>query len=338
MTQVLELPTLTTARQTVLPALRSAADRLSPEIRHIVGYHQGWLDHRGADTDAGAGKALRPALALLGAKAGPSPERGIAAAVAVELIHDFSLLHDDVMDGDTERRHRPAAWTVFGTSAAILGGDALLALALEVLLEAESEAGPAAARELAVTVRHLIDGQSSDLDFEQRRDVSPIEYLVMAGGKTAALLSAAPALGALLAGATEKAVAALADFGAHLGLAFQLVDDILGIWGKRDVLGKPVLADLRARKKSAPVVAALQAGGTAGRRLAELYYSPASLADDDLLVVAGLIEAAGGRRWATREAARQLACAIDALDEASLPADVRAELLATARFVTERNR
>src|ERR1700751_1837066 len=121
-----------TARDYVSPAMVAAVDRLSPDIREVAAYHLGLPGSSGQPTGApgGAGKALRPALALLSARAADAaPERAVPAAVAVELVHNFSLLHDDIMDGDPERRHRPTAWTVYGPGAAILAGDAMLALA-----------------------------------------------------------------------------------------------------------------------------------------------------------------------------------------------------------------
>ena len=127
-----------TARDLVGPAIAAAVARLSPDVRAVAAYHLGLADADGTPSAAvPAGKALRPALALLSARAaGASPrERGVPAAAAVELVHNFSLLHDDIMDGDTERRHRPTAWTVFGVGAAILAGDAMLALAQDILLE-----------------------------------------------------------------------------------------------------------------------------------------------------------------------------------------------------------
>ena len=119
-----------TARDLVGPAIAAATGRLSPDVRVVAAYHLGLIDAEGQPESrkGTAGKALRPALALLSARAaGGAPERGVPAAAAVEFVHNFSLLHDDIMDGDTERRHRPTAWTVFGIGAAILAGDALLA-------------------------------------------------------------------------------------------------------------------------------------------------------------------------------------------------------------------
>ena len=138
---------VTLARDLVGPAIEAAIGRLTPDVRKVTAYHFGFADAEGHPTEGGSGKALRPALALLSARAaGAPPERGVTAAVAVELVHNWSLLHDDIMDGDTERRHRPTAWTVFGVGAAILAGDALLALAQDLLLEDGSAQGPWAAR------------------------------------------------------------------------------------------------------------------------------------------------------------------------------------------------
>ena len=235
--------------------------------------------------EGSGGKALRPALALLSARAaGAPPERGVTAAVAVELVHNFSLLHDDIMDNDTERRHRPTAWTVFGVGAAILAGDALLALAQDMLLEDSNPQGAWAARCLSAAVQRLIGGQGSDLAFEKRDNVTLAECLDMAGDKTAALMACACSIGAVHLGAPPTLAMALAGFGAHVGLAFQLTDDLLGIWGAPEVTGKPVRADLRARKKSLPVVAALTSETRQGRELGELLARDGDLSEEELIL------------------------------------------------------
>ena len=207
----------------------------------------------------------------------------MTAAVAVELVHNFSLLHDDIMDNDTERRHRPTAWTVFGVGAAILAGDALLALAQDMLLEDGHPQGAWAARCLSAAVQRLIGGQGSDLAFEKREDVTLAECLDMAGDKTAALMACACSIGAVHLGAPPALAMGLAGFGAHVGLAFQLTDDLLGIWGAPEVTGKPVRADLRARKKSLPVVAALTSGTPAAGELRVLLGDPEPLSEGDLV-------------------------------------------------------
>jgi geranylgeranyl diphosphate synthase, type I len=285
----------------------------------------------------GAGKALRPALTLLSARAASaSPERGVPAAVAVELVHNFSLLHDDIMDGDTERRHRPTAWTVYGIGAAILAGDAMLALAQDILLEDTAPQGMWAARALSAAVQRLIAGQGADLAFEQRGDVSLPECLTMAGDKTAALMACACSIGAIHVGAAPQLAMGLAAFGAHAGLAFQLTDDLLGIWGSPEVTGKPVRSDLRARKKSLPVVAALSAGTAEARELAGLLAREEALSEDDLALAARLVEAAGGKTWTETEAGTQLAAALNCLADTDMPGEVRAELAGIAEFITAR--
>jgi len=325
------------ARDLVGPATEAAINRLSPGVRRVAAYHYGLADADGNPVRVGSGKALRPALALLSARAaGVAAERGVTAAVAVELVHNFSLLHDDIMDGDTERRHRPTAWTVFGVGAAILAGDALLALANELVLEDIAPGGPWAARCLSTAVQRLITGQSEDLAFESRGDVTLPECIEMAGDKTAALMACACTIGAVHVGASPELAMGLAEFGGHVGLAFQLTDDLLGIWGATEVTGKPVMADLRARKKSLPVVAALTSGTPEAVELKALLAREDELSEGDLTRAADLIVAAGGKAWAEKEADDRLAAAAASLDGIGVPADVRAEFIAIAEFITAR--
>jgi geranylgeranyl diphosphate synthase type I len=341
-----------TARDLVGPAMTAAMARLSPEVRTVAAYHLGLAGLNGhtagggrapgakpasSGKPAGSGKALRPALALLSARAAlAAPERGVPAAVAVELVHNFSLLHDDIMDGDTERRHRPTAWTVYGVGAAILAGDAMLALAQDILLEDKAPQSLWAARCLSAAVQRLIAGQGADLAFERRDDVTLAECQEMAGDKTAALMACACSIGAIHVGAPPAVAMGLAGFGAHAGLAFQLTDDLLGIWGSPAVTGKPVRSDLRARKKSLPVVAALQAGTSAAEQLSALLRREDQLSEEDLAHAAGLVEEAGGKQWTENEGAAQLAAAHRCLEQTPMPDDVRAEFAGIAEFITAR--
>ncbi|SEC01211.1 geranylgeranyl diphosphate synthase, type I [Amycolatopsis tolypomycina] len=318
------------SKSLVDPALRAAAQRLPDATRRVAAYHFGWQDAHGRAAVADGGKALRPALVLLCAEAaGGAGADAVPAAVAVELVHNFSLLHDDVMDGDTTRRHRATAWTVFGTGPAILAGDALLSLAFEVL----APSGAANARLLSAATLALLEGQAADLDFEQRDDVTPGECVRMAEGKTAALLGAACALGAAVGPAGDDRFGA---FGRAVGLAFQHVDDLLGIWGDPAVTGKPVYSDLQNRKKSLPVVTALCSGTTAGADLAALYARREPLAETELAHAATLVEAAGGRQWSQAQAEALLAKALRELTAAAPPSRATAELASLARLITTR--
>jgi len=326
-------PVFAQVRDTVVPRLRAAVDRLPASMRDVVGYHFGWCDELGRPGGGRSGKLIRPALTLLAAQAvGAEQDRAVDAAVAVELVHNSVLLHDDVMDGALTRRARQTVWWQFGMPAAILAGDALLPLAIEVI--APDTGG---VYTLCEAVRELVHGQSLDIAFEQREDVTRAECLAMAGGKTATLLRCACELGAVHGGAAPGRVQALKRFGWHLGVAFQLVDDLLGIWGDPLMTGKPALADLRAGKKSAPVVAALTSDGECGRRLAELYLRPELPTEPELVTVAALIEEAGGRAWTRSEADRQVTLALAALAAADPEPAAHEALVDLAHLVVDRD-
>ncbi|MEV4508371.1 family 2 encapsulin nanocompartment cargo protein polyprenyl transferase [Dactylosporangium sp. NPDC049525] len=333
---------LADSRDLLTPALRTAVDTLPTSMRHIAGYHFGWWDEHGLAVAADPGKALRPALVLLGASAvGGTAADALPGAVAVELVHNFSLLHDDVMDGDATRRHRPTAWSVFGTSAAILAGDALLALAMDTLVGSGHPAATRATGMLGAAVQRLLEGQSADLDFERRTDVGVEECLSMAQAKTGALLGSACAIGALLGGGRPAQVLRLAQFGEDLGLAFQFADDLLGIWGDPATTGKPVHSDLRSRKKSLPVVAALTSATPAALELATFYTGAGAgdaLPEAQVARAAVLVEAAGARLWSQAQADALLTRALDALAAADADPRAEAELAELARFATRRDR
>ncbi|WP_405592979.1 polyprenyl synthetase family protein [Streptomyces sp. NBC_01092] len=332
-------------RTLTTPVLRAAVDRLAPPMDTVSAYHFGWIDADGRPTAGDGGKAVRPALALLSAEVtGAAPEVGIPGAVAVELVHNFSLLHDDLMDGDEQRRHRDTVWKVHGPAQAILVGDAMFALANEVLLELGTVAAGRATRRLATATRALIDGQAQDISYEHRDRVSVEECLEMEGNKTGALIASASSIGAVLADADDHTADTLEKYGYHLGLAFQAVDDLLGIWGDPVSTGKQTWSDLRQRKKSLPVVAALAAGGSASERLGEILAADAKSSDfenfseEEFAARAALIEEAGGREWTAGEARRQHAVAVEALDAVDMPDRVRAQFTALADFVVVRKR
>ncbi|GAA3715453.1 polyprenyl synthetase family protein [Streptomyces tremellae] len=336
---------LARGRSLATPVLRAAVDRLAPPMDTVSAYHFGWIDAAGNPAAGDGGKAVRPALALLSAEAaGAAPEEGVPGAVAVELVHNFSLLHDDLMDGDEQRRHRDTVWKVHGPAQAILVGDALFALANEILLELGSVEAGRATRRLTSATRKLIDGQAQDISFEHRERVTVEECLRMEGNKTGALLACASSIGAVLGGADDRTADLLESYGHHLGLAFQAVDDLLGIWGDPDSTGKQTWSDLRQRKKSLPVVAALAADNAASRRLGELLAADAksndfeTFSEEEFATRAALIEEAGGREWTSQEARRQHSVAVEALTGVDMPEEVRARFVALADFVVVRER
>ncbi|MEW5825602.1 MAG: polyprenyl synthetase family protein [Candidatus Bipolaricaulota bacterium] len=229
-------------------------------------------DHLGLDGRAeGTGKLVRSSLVLFTIEAlGGRRDEALPAAVALELIHGFSLVHDDIQDRDETRRGRPTLWSQYGVAQAINAGDLLHALAAR---EA-ARAGAEAALILAAATGRMIEGQSLDLQLEARRGAAR-DVLQMIDGKTGALLSCALELPASLVGAAPKTREALAAAGIALGRAFQIRDDLLGVWGDGAALGKPVGSDVRRRKTSyAAAVAFERASGALAEQLATIYSSP----------------------------------------------------------------
>ncbi|MFI9235073.1 polyprenyl synthetase family protein [Streptomyces sp. NPDC053079] len=329
-------------RELVEPALREAVRSLHPWPRLMASFSLGWCDAEGTPGAFAGGKGLRQALAVVGAEAAGAPVgAGVAGAVAVELVHTFSLVHDDIMDGDERRRHGASAWKAFGTGPAVLAGDALFALAVETLAAADGGQSAAALRYLAGALRELVAGQADDLLFEARPWTGPEavglkEYEAMAAGKTGSLLGCALALGPVLGGASPLVVDALARAGRHLGAAFQAVDDLLGIWGDPGATGKPVHGDLLRGKKTLPVLAALAADSPAGRRLADLLGPAVPLDAAGARRAAGLVERAGGRDAALAQARRHAAAARECLYGVPLAPRATDELLALTGFLVER--
>jgi geranylgeranyl diphosphate synthase type I len=325
-------------RDIVQPALQAAVSTMADErMRTIASYQLGWCDAEGRPTESG-GKAIRPALAILSAEAVlGTPDCGIPGAVAVELVHNFSLLHDDVMDRDLTRRHRATGWVVFGEGDAILAGNAMLTLAVQVLLATGIE-GRRSLPHLMNATQLLISGQSRDLYLEGREAVTVDEVLEMEAGKTAALLACAASIGALAAGAPERIVEGLEEFGHEMGMAFQLVDDVLGVVGDPSRTGKSSSSDVRAGKRSAPIVAALTSDTAAGRRLAELFAGGPPEDDDAVALATSLIVEAGGLDWAGKEADARLNKALDRIAGLGLAEPAATGLADIANFIVARDR
>jgi geranylgeranyl diphosphate synthase type I len=355
---------LARVRRVVAPAMAEAVARLAPEIRRLAAYHLGWTDADGTPVTSPGGKGIRPALAVLAAEAAwADPEVGVPGGVAVELVHNFSLIHDDIIDADTERHHRPTVWSLYGVGPAIVAGDALQILAHQVLLESPSGRGPEGSTALAAATAAMIAGQADDIAFETRRDVTVEQCMAMCAAKTGALLGCAASIGAILAGAPAATVGALRDYGRHLGLAFQAVDDLLGIWGDPSRTGKPAGSDLRQRKKSMPVVSALAAGGAEADELRALILGSGPVEDpasngstgkpaagktgptggalppldaDQVRRATYLVEACGGREWTAVRAKANLDAALGALERVRLSAVPHRDLADIAVYVVER--
>ncbi|MFH8988611.1 polyprenyl synthetase family protein [Streptomyces sp. NPDC017940] len=336
---------LAAARLRVDLELRAAVDSLPGWLRRTALHHFGREGADGTPAAGNAGKAARSALVLTAVRAlGGDPLTAVGAAAAVELTHNSTLLHDtplydDVRDRDVTRRNRPAVWTAFGDADASLAGDALGRLAQRLLAEDPHPGAPAAAARLAACAVELRAGQRADRALEGRalEDVSLEECLGTAEAKTGALLGCACAIGAVYAGAGADTVAALDGFGRQAGLAFQLIDDVIGIWGDPARTGTPARSDLAVRGMSLPVLAALASGTFEGAALAGLYGRGREAFAGDPERVAQVVERAGGRDWAQSHAADRMSRALGELARA-VPDPVRADgLLALTEYVTRRS-
>lgn len=283
----------------------------------MLNYHLGFANADGSPAQVNAGKRIRPVLALLSCEAcGGAWEHALPAAAAVELLHNFSLIHDDIEDRDELRRGRPTLWRQWGEAQAINSGDAMFAMA-HIALQRTTERGVPAERvvralrafdEMCV---HLTIGQHLDLSYETRTDVSAAEYMTMIEGKTAALTAASCEIGAIVAGASDTQINALHDFGKWIGMSFQLQDDVLGIWGDPDKTGKQD-SDLAHNKKTLPILFAAERDP----RIRERYFSSSKLNNGDLNAIREMIEAAGGRAHAEQAAESAYAHALESLDSA----------------------
>lgn len=267
----------------------------------MVRYHLGWVDAQGHTMMQQGGKFLRPTLCLSSClAAGGETDKAIPSAVSVELVHNFSLIHDDVQDVSDYRRHQLSVWKVWGVAQAITAGDAMYALAhLEILKlsrQGLSATGTLASSEvLGQTCRSLCEGQYMDVRFEDMQDVSVDAYLQMISDKTAALMGASTRLGAIAATEDESTIARLTSFGHHLGMAFQVHDDILGIWHSLDQTGKSQLSDLLRRKKTLPVIIGMTDANAYVRRALSRLYAKPEITMADAEEIAHLLESCGAR-------------------------------------------
>ncbi len=304
-------------------------------FQEMLTYHMGWTGE-GAGPEA-TGKRIRPLIVLLATAAtGGKWEHALPAAAAVELVHNFSLVHDDIQDNSEKRRGRTTVWKIWGAPMAINVGDALFVISNQAMLDLarnySAEIVMKAAGILHNTCLDLTRGQFLDMSYEGRRDLNVEDYWPMVSGKTAALISACTRLGALLGGADESTQEAYRDFGHYLGLAFQVQDDILGIWGNEAVTGKSAAGDLVEGKNSMPVLVGLGKKG----KFAE-HWAKGPIKPEEVQEVAGLLASEGGYD-ASHDAARQMTdMALNSLREADPQGDAGEALFELTNKLLKRN-
>jgi geranylgeranyl diphosphate synthase type I len=336
---------LNSSRIPIQDAMRS----FFPEYEDRVGqfyamqqYHLGWRNEQLEPAYAETGKLLRPYFVLLASRiAGGSVEQTMPLAAAIQLIHDFTLIHDDIEDQSDTRRGRQTVWKLWGVAQGINTGDGMLIiahLALTRLVEVgiSAEIALEVIKQFDQAILTVCEGQFLDLNNEGNLATTEADYLAMIQRKTAALIAASCSLGAKVGGANDRVIQAFSDFGLNLGLAFQIQDDVLGIWGDPETTGKPAAADLYRHKLSLPIIYALQHAGKR-QRLAELY-SRSYASDEDVAEMLDILAESGAREYIEQMALAYHEQAIAALDSIEpLDAQAHVELRAIAMSLLGRN-
>lgn len=319
---------------------RLDAPRTKP-FHEMLSYHMGWTGE-GAGPEA-TGKRIRPLLLLLSCLASSGAagkdetwQSALPAAAAVELVHNFSLVHDDIQDNSDKRRGRPTTWVKWGMPMAINVGDALFVMSNQAIIDLKenypAETVVRAAEILHNTCLELTRGQFLDMSYEERSDLTVDDYWPMIAGKTAALLSACCHIGALLGGADDSGQEAYRSFGHYLGLAFQVQDDILGIWGDEALTGKSAASDLIERKNSLPVLAGLGANGRFAAR-----WKQGPIGHNEVREVARFLASEGGYETATDAAQQMTDLALMSLREADPQGDAGEALFELSDRLLKRN-
>jgi geranylgeranyl diphosphate synthase type I len=327
---------------TMLPAIETELQRQvsrldEPRTRpfyDMLTYHMGWTGE-GAGPEA-TGKRIRPLILLL-TVASCSMEwlRAVPAAAAVELVHNFSLVHDDIQDNSDKRRGRPTTWKIWGAPMAINVGDSLFVLSNQAMMDLAghfpTEAILKAATVLHNTCLDLTRGQFLDMSYEERNDLSVEDYWPMIAGKTASLLSACCHIGSILGGVDESKQDAYRSFGHAVGLAFQVQDDILGIWGDEAITGKSAASDLLEGKKSLPVLHGLSQGGKFAER-----WNKGPIQPDEVEGMAQLLANEGSYEYTHGMSRQMTTLALDSLREADPQGEAGEALMELANKLMKR--
>ncbi len=326
-----------------------------------IAYHFGWVDSTFSPAHSKSGKLLRPTLLLLAYEAAGAwgatqagtythgkdyLRRALPAAAAIEMTHNFTLIHDDIEDGDTQRHHRPTLWAVWGIPDALNTGDGLFALSRLTLwdvlhegVEGEIAARLGAALDKACLV--LAEGQYLDISFEKRQDISVAMYIDMIGRKTGMLMSCATEMGALLGTRDQETIERLRRFGYAMGIAFQVRDDLLGVWASTEELGKTPAGDIYRRKKSLPVLHALEHADESDRHyLRQLYTQETPVSDEQVEAVLAIFERTGTKAYCRAFLAEQCRLAYEALhsvprSDSAVAARAIEDMEMLVRFVEE---
>jgi geranylgeranyl diphosphate synthase type I len=332
-------------RQGLEQELRRSMPNFTPKLDTLLAYHLGWVDDSGMalSSSSSRGKALRPTLCLFSCEALCGHwESALAAAAALEYVHNFSLIHDDIQDGDRERRHRPTVWSLWGQPKALVAGNTMQSVADAIIYGAfRTVVDPQKALQASVLLTQgyleMIIGQCLDLSREGDLNASLEGYLRMVALKTGSLFRCSMAIGALIGGGDEQAVGAFAKCGVHLGRAFQIRDDVLGIWGAEAATGKVVGSDIRRKKMSFPVVYALEKTSGVARNCLTRALSKKELEDSDVNDVLMVLDQIDAQKYSNAFASENANIARVELENVVASSWAKAEFEGLVQFLTARD-
>ncbi len=309
----------------------------------MMQYQLGWIDSQGNAANNNSGKMLRAVLCLLACESlnGGDFKKALPIAAAIELIHNYSLVHDDIQDDDEFRRHRPTVWKIWGKPQAINAGSALKVLSTLSVLNLKAhkistEKQVEIFKILNDSCLAMIEGQFLDIDFEDRTDIDVDDYMEMIKKKTSALISGALKIGAVI-NIDNNRLAPFEKFGMFLGIAFQIKDDILGIWGNDAKTGKPKGNDIRKRKKSLPIIFCLQESGERIRERLANAYRKKRISQRNVNNILAYLDRVKAREFCDEMARKYYRLALNQIKELPISPDKRGNFEEIARFLINRD-
>ena len=331
---------LTKYRELVDGSLKKCLSSDSLFVYDMLRYCMGWADNSGEPIQGTTGKALRPSLCLFACEAAGGRLRdAIPVASSIELIHNFSLVHDEIQDFDETRHHRPTLWAVWGIPRALVAGNVLRIIA-DISVEGLRTSNRAKPIEsvslLAQACLEMIEGQYMDISYEGRIDISLDQYMAMISRKTGALIRCSLQIGAELGNVEESVVNVFKESGRALGYTFQIRDDILGIWGSETITGKPVGADIRRKKNSLPVVHAMSECSETERKALLDVFSRKEMGDSEVELVLDIMESNHTLKFAQELADKYCENALDIMESAPLNNRTKKDFSELAYFLAQR--
>jgi len=321
--------------------LKSALGESTLPLYVMLRYHLGWVDSKGCPQETSGGKRARPTLCLLACEGvGGNWHSALPASAAIELMHNFTLIHDDIQDRSWKRRNRPTVWKIWGQAQGINAGDAMHALTQLAVLKLKERGIPEekimlASNTLSQTCLAICEGQYLDIEYEDSLDIGLDNYSEMIAKKTAALFECSLFLGALLGSNNQIQIEHLSSFGKRLGMAYQVQNDLAGIWGEKEIGGKLPYTDIKYKKKTLPIIYTLQRAEGKNREKLLNIYSKAKISAEDVSHVLDILDRLGARNYTEEVIERYHLQALQDLEQAGLSPSAQQEMKEVSAFLLD---